>query len=80
MRKKKHYSNFTTSIDQGVSDELMEQISRYVPFETPSSVLRVSIFIILAIGLDTLVKKGVFDDKSDAAILDIAKTLRGEIQ
>ena len=80
MRKIKHYSNITTSLDQGVSDELMEQISRYVPFETPSSVLRVSIFLILAIGLDTLVKKGVFDDNSDTAILDIAKTVRGEMQ
>ena len=80
MRRKKHYSNFTTSLEQGVADALMDQISHYTPFETTSSVLRVSIFIILAIGLDTLVKKGVFDDKSDAAILDIAKTLRGEIQ
>ena len=80
MRRKKHYSHFTTSLDQGVADELMDQISRHTPFETSSSVLRVSIFIILAIGLDTLVKKGVFDDKSETAILDIAKTVRGEMQ
>ena len=78
MRKKKLNATFTTLLDHDLSDVFLKQISKYVPYETTSSVMRMAIALVTAIGLDVLCDKGVFWNNSSQAIMKIAKTIRGE--
>ncbi len=64
MQKKKFCTTYSTSLDQELSDAFMGQIVKFAPFESPSSVIRVAISLVTAIGLDVLYDKGLFGNNS----------------
>ena len=78
----KYHSNkhgktyFATALDKRARDEFIGQINKFTPHIKPSAIVRMALYIIMAIGIDTLVKFGVFSYKSEEAIVNIAKKVR----
>ena len=63
MRRKLN-TTLCTSVDRETVDRLMDEMEKYVPYESLSSMLRLSILIMLGIGLDNLARIGLFTDNS----------------
>ena len=71
MRQRKMHTSFSTSLDREAGDRLLDAIWKNAPFETPSSILRIAVIFLLAVGLDIFAEKGVFDDDSGQALMNL---------
>lgn len=63
MRRKLN-TTLCTSVDRETVDRLMDEMEKYVPYESLSSMLRLSIIIMLGIGIDNLARIGLFTDNT----------------